>query len=110
MLPPIVNTIAQKPRNSNGHIVGRPPFKFVVETIPQYDGNLHTLTIFINNAESLLNSINNDALKPIILSAIIAKLAGRALMLIGSSSDLASWEDFKKPSVSETKKISIVLV
>ena len=73
--------------------------RLYVDTIPPFDGNPHTLSIFIDNCTSLINQFhraNDDAHNNFIVRAIIGKLSGRALSLIGSrTSELKTWDDVK---------------
>lgn len=73
--------------------------KLYVDTIPHYDGNPHTLGIFIDNCENLINTFsdgNNQQMNNFILRAIIGKLSGRALSLIGSRIELRTWLQIKE--------------
>lgn len=72
--------------------------KLNVDTIPHYDGNPHTLGIFIDSCESLINNFQdrtNTQLNTYLLRAIIGKLTGRALTLVGSRIELRSWASIK---------------
>lgn len=72
--------------------------RLYIDTIPNYDGNPHTLCIFIDNCENLINTFsdqNNPTINNFILRAIIGKLVGRALSLIGSRTELTSWDQIK---------------
>lgn len=68
-----------------------------LDSIPQYDGNAHTLNIFINNCEYFLNTFasNNVAQNECLLRSVLGKLTGRALILIGSRIELKTWEEIK---------------
>ena len=70
-----------------------------LDSIPHYDGNPHTLNVFIDNCDFLYNTFanaNNSSLTNFILRAIIGKLTGRALMLIGSRIELKTWNEVKR--------------
>lgn len=73
--------------------------RLYVDTIPNFDGNPHTLSIFINNCTSLINTFyrpEDEILNNFIVRAIIGKLTGRALSLIGSRiNELNTWQDIK---------------
>lgn len=73
--------------------------RLYIDTIPQYNGDPHTLTIFINNCTSLINNFyreGDEAHNNFIVRAIIGKLSGRALSLIGSRiHELNTWNDIK---------------
>lgn len=72
--------------------------KLYVDIIPNYEGNPHTLGIFIDNCENLISIFSdphNPAINSFILRAIIGKLTGRALSLIGSRIELRAWDEIK---------------
>lgn len=69
-----------------------------LDSIPHFDGNPHTLNVFIDNCDFLYSNFrsnSNNALNSFILRAIIGKLTGRALMLIGSRIELKTWDEVK---------------
>src|ERR1700712_2218912 len=71
--------------------------KLYVDTIAYYDGSPYTLNIFIESCENLIATFSqpgNDQLNQYILRAILSKLQGRALTLVGSRS-LADWDSIK---------------
>ena len=73
--------------------------KLYIDIIPPYNGDAHTLGIFIESAENLINAFShhNDAdLNSFMLRAIIGKLIGRALTLIGSRTELRTWQQIKE--------------
>lgn len=71
--------------------------RLYLDSIPQYDGNPHTLNIFINNCEYFLNTFasNNMVQNECFLRIILGKLKGRALILIGSRIELKTWDEIK---------------
>lgn len=85
--------------------------RLYIDNIPRYDGNPNTLGIFIDNCENLITTFsdeNNPPINEFILRAIIAKLVGRALTLIGSRIELRTWVDIKdalKLSFSDQRNI-----
>ncbi len=71
--------------------------KLYVDTIAYYDGSPYTLNIFIESCENLIAEFsrpNDNQLNQYILRAILSKLQGRALTLVGSRS-LADWDSIK---------------
>ncbi|XP_072377871.1 uncharacterized protein [Diabrotica undecimpunctata] len=69
--------------------------KLYLDSIPAYDGNPHTLTIFIENCENLITNFasqTDGTLNTFLLRAILDKLNGRAQMLIGSRKELNTWQ------------------
>lgn len=74
--------------------------KLYLDSIPHYEGNPHTLGIFVDNCENLRRTFANDAnpadpINNFIVRAIVGKLSGRALSLIGSRIELQTWEEIK---------------
>lgn len=97
ILPINPRQIIQPPRltmppNTNYQLI-----KLYIDIIPQYNGDTHTLGIFIESAQNLLNTFfSADAdLNTFLLRAIIGKLSGRALTLIGSRIELRTWDQIK---------------
>lgn len=84
---------------ANPNPINYPLLRLYVDTIPPYDGDPHTLTIFINNCTCLINNFhrdNDNTHNSFIVRAIIGKLSGRALSLIGSRiNELKTWNDVK---------------
>ena len=66
-----------------------------IDIIPTYHGDTHTLGIFIESCESLIREFGNKttSLDTFLLRAIIGKLTGRALTLIGSRIELQTWTE-----------------
>lgn len=72
--------------------------RLYVDTIPHFDGNPHILPVFLDHCETMIQnfrSANDATLNSFILRAIISKLNGRALSLIGSRIELRSWNEIK---------------
>lgn len=73
--------------------------RLYIDTIPVYDGNPHILNIFIDTCQSLITNFyreGNDGHNNFIMRAIIGRLSGRALSLIGSRiHELNSWDQIK---------------
>lgn len=73
--------------------------RLYVDTIPTYDGNPHTLSIFLDNCINFVNTFykeNDQVINNFLTRAIIGKLVGRALSLVGTrSQELKSWLDLK---------------
>lgn len=70
-----------------------------LDSIPQYDGNPHTLSIFVQSCDNFLiafGNAENVILNNVLIRSILSKLTGRALTLIGSRSELSTWDDVKK--------------
>lgn len=73
--------------------------KLYVDTIPYYNGDTNTLEIFISACEYLFatyNVFNDVELKNFLLRVVIGKLVDRAQILIGTRSELNSWELIKE--------------
>lgn len=71
------------------------------DPIPSFKDNSHTLGIFMNNCENLINTYynqTNQTLYNFIYRAIMGKLKDKALTLIGSRIELQSWNDIKDAS------------
>lgn len=70
-----------------------------IDLTPPYDGDPAVLAIFISACEYLIATFGkptaNDPINSYILHAILAKLRGRALELIGSREDATSWHTIK---------------
>lgn len=94
---PAVNAAGNVAGNAAG--VNYQLLRLYIDTIPHYHGDPHTLTVFINNCASLINNFyraNDNAHNDFIVRAIIGKLSGRALSLIGSRiNELNTWNDVK---------------
>lgn len=74
--------------------------KHHIDCVPEYDGNPSTLAIFIQSSEYLINNFSdpNNAANPqneFLLRAVIGKLTGRALNLVGSRGNLRNWLSIK---------------
>lgn len=72
--------------------------RLYIDTIPHFDGNPNTLNIFIENCECLINTFSdeaNPALNNFIYRAIIGRLTGRALTLVGPRSEFNTWTQVK---------------
>lgn len=75
--------------------------RLYVDAIPNYDGNPHTLSIFLDSCENLISTFADtvNLASPInnyLLRAIIGKLTGRALALVGCRTELRAWKDIKE--------------
>lgn len=72
--------------------------KLYIDTIPTYDGNPHTLNLFINSCENLFRQFVNPhdvQFNSFLLRAILGKLTGRALSLVGSRIELVEWHQIR---------------
>lgn len=72
--------------------------RLFIDTIPPFDGSPHTLGIFLEHCQSLIvnfGSGNDPGLNAFVIRAIISKLSGRALTLIGSRTELRTWQQIK---------------
>ncbi|KAF2879800.1 hypothetical protein ILUMI_26375 [Ignelater luminosus] len=71
--------------------------KLYVDTIPHYNGDRNTLEIFVSACDYLFVIYNsNDAqLKAYLLRVVIGELTDRAQLLIGTRTELNSWELIK---------------
>lgn len=67
--------------------------RLVVETIPTYDGDKDLLEIFISAADNFYNKYANlsEEMVSFTHQALLGKLKGNALLIIGSRSELKSW-------------------
>lgn len=98
-----INEIFEQNSETNMSLNNAQPINYqllrlYIDTIPNYDGNPHTLGIFTDNCENLIATFfypNNQTINNFILRAIIGKLVGRALSLIGSRTELRTWEEIK---------------
>lgn len=73
--------------------------RLYLDSIPHYDGNPHTLGIFLDSCEHLIVTFARDVnpdLNNFLIRAIYGKLVGRALTLIGSRLELATWQEVKQ--------------
>lgn len=73
--------------------------KLHLDAIPFYDGNPSTLSNFLSACEYILNTFSNlenlaDPTNEYLLRAVLGKLTGRALLLVGSR-DVSSWKEIK---------------
>lgn len=88
--------VAQNPPNVNYQLM-----RLYIESIPNFNGNDdHTLEIFIEHCNSLIETYQNrnnahDPLNTFLIRAVIGKLTGRALMLVGSRPEVRNWDDLK---------------
>lgn len=72
--------------------------RLYIESIAKFDGNPHTLGVFLDTCQNLITTFanpNNPNLNSFLLRAVIGKLEGRALSLIGSRTELRTWNDIK---------------
>lgn len=75
--------------------------KLYIDSIPEFSGNENNiLEVFIDHCDSLIriyeNRTNvNDPINSFLIRAIISKLKGTALMLIGSRPEIRQWVDLK---------------
>lgn len=89
------------PNASTSQGVNYQLLRLYIDSIPQFSGNdYNTLEIFIEHCESLLQTYINrtnpqDPLNSFLIRAIIGKLNGRALMLIGSRPEIRNWDELK---------------
>jgi hypothetical protein len=71
--------------------------KLHVDTVPQYDGNLTTLEIFISSCDHLFNTFGTDpTIASYLLRVVIGKLTGRAQALVATKTELNSWPLIKR--------------
>lgn len=73
--------------------------RLYLDSIPHYEGNPHTLGIFLDNCEHLIHNFASETdatLNNFIIRAIFGKLTGRALSLIGSRTELKTWNEIKE--------------
>lgn len=74
--------------------------RYQADNIPHFDGNARLLQRFICSCENFLINFQNandptDAINIILLDTILGKLRGRAADLIGSRSELKTWQQIK---------------
>lgn len=65
-----------------------------LDSIIPYDGNPHTLGIFLDNCNNFINTFiteSDDSLNRFIIRALLGKLTGRALLLVGSRTEFKTW-------------------
>lgn len=104
----VPNEIEKEPNRSQPEIkfeidMAQPNYQLLklnLDTIPNYDGDPHTLEIFINVCDQIMNEHANaqnanDPINAFLRRAIISKLQGRALLLIGNRRELLNWTDIK---------------
>src|ERR1700712_1105526 len=83
-----------KSKNSNmpsNKIIDYQLLRLYLDTIPS------TLNIFIDSCTQVLSTFGNtekldDPINPFLTRAILGKLTGRALMLIGNRNDIGDWQ------------------
>lgn len=86
--------------NPTGSPINYSLLKLYVDIIPNFNGDPHTLEVFLEHCDYLIttykNSENpNDPLNGFLTRAIIGKLTGNALMLVGSRPEIRDWSDLK---------------
>src|ERR1700712_666060 len=89
-----------KSKNSNmpsNKIIDYQLLRLYLDTIPSFEGNPSTLNIFIDSCTQVLSTFGNtekldDPINPFLTRAILGKLTGRALMLIGNRNDIGDWQ------------------
>lgn len=72
--------------------------RLYIDNIPRFDGNPAVLGIFIEDCQNLINNFadaNNDNLNAFLHRAIIGRLTGRAQSLIGSRTEIRTWDGMK---------------
>lgn len=74
--------------------------KLYIDTIPNFSGDSGTLEIFLEHCDCLINQYKNiqnlnDPINSFLLRAVIGKLSGNALMLVGSRPEIRAWTDLK---------------
>lgn len=74
--------------------------RLYVDTIPKFNGDPGTLEIFIEHCNFLIATYTNvsDANDPIngfLIRAVISKLSGNALVLIGSRPEIRTWDGLR---------------
>lgn len=85
-----------------------------LEVIPNYDGNPHTLNIFLDAWQNLVDTFGSAdvIVNNFLVRAILGKLTGRALILIGSRIELKTWEEIKasiKESFGDQRNIDCLV-
>lgn len=68
-----------------------------LDVIPNYDGNPHTMNIFLEACQNLVDTFGSAdvILNNFLVRAILGKLTGRAMILIGSRIELKTWDEIK---------------
>lgn len=74
--------------------------KLYIDTIPNFNGDGHTLEIFLEHCDSLMTTYQNsaqanDPINNLLIRAIISKLTGNALILVGSRPEIRQWTELK---------------
>ncbi|CAH1977945.1 unnamed protein product [Acanthoscelides obtectus] len=74
--------------------------RLYIDTIPNFNGDNSTLAIFLEHCDHLINTYTNlnnssDPLNGFLIRAIVSKLTGNALALVGSRPEIRNWKDLK---------------
>lgn len=74
--------------------------KLYIDTIPNFNGDSHTLEVFLEHCEFLINTYARvdaprDPINGFLIRAVIGKLTGNALMLVGSRPEIREWNSLK---------------
>lgn len=83
---------------ANANAIDYQLLRLNVDTIPTFDGSSELTEIFIARCEAVLNDYraqNNELINSYLIKAIIGKLRDRALIAIGSRTELRTWPDIR---------------
>lgn len=74
--------------------------KLYIDVIPNFNSDPHTLEVFLEHCDYLIKTYKNSAnpdhpLNVFLTRAIIGKLTGNALMLVGSRPEIRDWIELK---------------
>lgn len=75
--------------------------RLYIDTIPSFNGDPHVLEVFIDHCSYLINTYTNrqvadDPINQFLIRAVIGKLNGRALMLVGARPEVRTWDNIKE--------------
>lgn len=72
--------------------------KLYIETVLSFDGNPHVSNVFLDSCQTLFTTINSNdpQLDTFLMRAIVGKLTGKVLSLLGSRSELRRWTEIRE--------------
>nr|CAH7762868.1 unnamed protein product [Callosobruchus chinensis] len=74
--------------------------RLYIDTIPHFNGDNSTLEIFLEHCDHLIGTYTNannqnDPLNSFLIRAVVSKLTGNALALVGSRPEIRNWNELK---------------
>nr|CAH7763946.1 unnamed protein product [Callosobruchus chinensis] len=74
--------------------------RLYIDTIPHFNGDNSTLEIFLEHCDHLIGTYTNannqnDPLNSFLIRAVVNKLTGNALALVGSRPEIRNWNELK---------------